>query len=65
MCTVEPVLQDPDASLADELEATFFVDREDYDLLSVKADKYVLEEFFDRKHTFTIEQEVDFEFDDY
>lgn len=58
---VTPELEN-DPTEAEHFMASFFVDREDYDLLSHKADKYVIEEYFGRAVSVTIIQEVEIDF---
>jgi hypothetical protein len=65
ICMVSPVLEDDTEVVLDEMILVLNLNPDDHDVLSDKCDKYVLEEYFGRKHTFKIERELEIEFDEF
>lgn len=64
-CHVTPLSEDDSFDQENDFTASFLVDRHDYALTSLRADKYVLEEFIDRARNVSVSNESSIDFDDF
>lgn len=65
ICMVSPVFEDDTENVPAEMILVLDVNPDDHNMYSEKCDKYVLEEFFERKYTFKIENELEIDFDEF
>lgn len=65
VCMICPVFEEESEDIPEEFIRLLDVHPDDHDMYSEKCDKYVLEEFFERKYTFKIENELEIDFDEF